>query len=135
MKGYQRAVVSATAILIALRLLFPMDMDFGMTLLHAFGIAAMGVGLYFLPSSRRTYALLATIGLVALRLLVPVQGWPETSFGTISELTMWDRFLLTLGIWSSSFAMAPPNWSLTLLHVVLILTVGLAILFRLAKRG
>lgn len=133
MKGYQRAVVSATAILIALRLLFLTD--FGTTLLHAFGIAALGVGLYFLPSSRRgNYALLATIGLVALRLLVPVQGSPRVPQTILEYPTLYDRFLLTLGIWHREGWTVPPNWTLTLLHAALILTVGLVIFFRFAGR-
>lgn len=96
--GYQRVIVFVAAILIAIRLLFPSDI--GTTLLNALGIAAMAVGLYFLPPSRRTYIALSTVALAALRLLVPVQGAP----------------------------------TITLIHSVLILTLGLVLFFRVAER-
>ncbi len=134
MNRYQRIVISVTAILVAIRLLFPTDI--GTSLLHALGIAALGVGLYFAylrAPSRKAYVVLITLVLVAVRLLVPAQGWPMWSDRFILEPTLGDRFLLTLGIWHRQGWTVPPNWIITLSHVALILTAGTVVFLRFGR--
>ncbi len=129
MTGFQRLVIGMSAVLVAARMFFPVDLcvqrafscvNVPVTLLHAGGmlvLAAAVIALFPSPSWRRLVGpavFVATVSLLALRIIFPVQtrvlAFEYTSGPVLLPypLSWADRALMTLGIYQIDVNTLPP---------------------------